>query len=96
MRASGVVPGLDPGKYGQPCFSFVFPGAPIDQFTFQAGKKALSHCVIIGITYTAHRGAYAHFLASLAELNVETTAANCHDSKPLLRLLDKARRSDSC
>ena len=59
MPASGVVPGLDPGEYGQPCFSFVFPGAPIDQFTFKGSKKALSHCVIIGI---AHTPTWAGFL----------------------------------
>ncbi len=69
MPVSGVVPGLDPGEYGQPCFSFVFPGTPVDQLTFQGSKKALSHCVIIGITYATHRRTHAHFLASLAELN---------------------------
>ncbi len=68
MPACGVVPELDPGEYGQPCFSFVFPETPVDQLTFQGSKKALSHCVIIGIP-TLPIGTHAYFLASLAELN---------------------------
>ena len=75
MPASGVIPGLDPGEYGQPCFSFVFPGTPVDQFTFQGSKKALSHCVIIGITHTAHGWTHAHFPASLAEINAGVLTA---------------------
>ncbi|MCC8996629.1 MAG: hypothetical protein LM517_06180 [Nitrosomonas sp.] len=42
MPANGVVAGFDPGEYGydQPCFSFVFPGTPIDQFTFKGSKNS--------------------------------------------------------
>ncbi len=70
MPASGVVPELDPGEYGQPCFSFVFPETPVDQFTFQRSKKTLSHCVIIGIATLPMDGwTHAHFPALFAEFN---------------------------
>ena len=78
MPASGVVSGLDPGEYDQPDFSFVFPGTPVDQLTFQGSKKALSHCVIIGIAYTTHRRTHAHFPASFAKLN----AGVCQRAEP--------------
>ncbi len=69
MPASGVVQELDPGEYGQPCFSFVFPETPIDQFAFLRSKKTLSYCVIIGITYTTHGWTHAHFPALFADFN---------------------------
>jgi hypothetical protein len=48
---------------------------PVDQFTFQTGKKTFSHRIVIGITHTTHGGANSHFLASLAELNAGVLTA---------------------
>jgi hypothetical protein len=44
-----VVPTLDPGEDRHAALGEGLPTAPVDEFAFQAGEKALGHRVVVGI-----------------------------------------------
>jgi hypothetical protein len=69
MTPVRVVPSLDPGKYLQPGFRLGIPFASCDELTFQRGKEALRHGVVIHIAYRAHGRAHVHLLAPIAKGN---------------------------
>ena len=47
MKPPGVVPALNPGEDGQACLGLGLPDTPVNQFTLQRGKEALSYNIVI-------------------------------------------------
>ena len=64
-----VVPPLDEVEKGVPRMLLVREGRAIDQLTFESGKEALAHRVVIAVTDRAHRRPDTRLSASPAELD---------------------------
>ena len=75
MKPLWVVPTLDPSKDLQTRLGLGLPDASVDQLTFQRGKEALCHGVVIGIPHAAHGGAHTHLLAAVAKLDAGVLTA---------------------
>ena len=54
MPPARVVPTLDPGEDRQACLGLGLPAAPGNEFTFQTGKEALRHGIVVRIAHAAH------------------------------------------
>src|SRR4051794_8010815 len=67
MPPGGIVEAFDEAEAGHPCLDLRGKAAPLEQFAFEGGKKALAQGVIVSVPDRAHRGPHAGFLAALAE-----------------------------
>lgn len=67
MTPPRIVPALDEGEDGSAGFGLGAETPSIEQFTFQGGKEALAHCIIIGVADRAHRRSHTGASAAGSE-----------------------------
>ena len=76
-----VVKALDVVEDSKPGLQLAAEAVPVDQFTLQRGKKALTQRVVITVTDRAHGGSDAGSLAAQPELDRRVL-------RPLVRVMD--------
>jgi hypothetical protein len=75
MAPVRVIPTLNPGEYGQARLGVRLADPPVNQLTFERGKEAFRHRVVIGITHRVHAGAHTHLFAAFAKRHARVMAA---------------------
>ena len=62
-----VIPTFDPFEHSHLGFRLSFEPTAVQQFTFERGKEALGHRIVVRVAHGTHRGHDAGFSASLAK-----------------------------
>jgi hypothetical protein len=84
-----VIPTFDPFEHSHLGFRLSFEPTAVQQFTFERGKEALGHCIVVRVAHGTHRGHDAGFSASLAKGVARVLAAS-------IGVVDDCRRLPLC